>query len=138
MEEKINLILKTLNDFREENNKRWDENDRRWEENERRWEQNEKRWEENERKWEQNEKCWEENEKRWKQNEQSWQDIKIELVNLRKSIRNDMDKMFEAIENIAGKGENEITERKDDISKINGRLKLHSIRINRLENKVSN
>lgn len=30
-------ILRAINEFREENNKRWEQNEKRWEENERRW-----------------------------------------------------------------------------------------------------
>ena len=37
-------ILRAINEFREENNKRWEQNEKRWEENDRRWEENEKRW----------------------------------------------------------------------------------------------
>ena len=33
-EEAVVQILKAINDFREENNKRWEENDRRWKQNE--------------------------------------------------------------------------------------------------------
>lgn len=51
-------ILRAINEFREENNKRWEQNEKRWEENDRRWEENERRWEENDRRWEENEKRW--------------------------------------------------------------------------------
>ena len=44
-------ILRAINEFREENNKRWEQNEKRWEENDKRWEQNEKRWEENDKRW---------------------------------------------------------------------------------------
>ena len=30
-------ILRAINEFREENNKRWEQNEKRWEENEKRW-----------------------------------------------------------------------------------------------------
>ena len=32
-------ILRAINEFREENNKRWEQNEKRWEENDRRWEE---------------------------------------------------------------------------------------------------
>ena len=47
-EEAVVQILKAINDFREENNKRWKQNEKRWEENDRRWEENDRRWKQNE------------------------------------------------------------------------------------------
>ena len=80
-------ILKTLKDFRAEQEERWEKNEHHWVQNEKRWEENERRWAQNEKRWEENERRWAENKKLWEENERRWTENDIDKFNLKKEFQ---------------------------------------------------
>lgn len=93
MEEMLKEILQTLNEFRKENEERWEANEKRWEENDKRWEANEKRWKENDKRWK-------ETEQRLTKMEGNREGDKKEFFRLYDIIDKNFSKVFKEIEEI--------------------------------------
>jgi len=83
---KFYILLKQMEERKEESDRRWEESQRRWEElkkeSDQRWEESQRKWEESERKWqelkEESDQRWEESQRRWEESERKWQELKKE------------------------------------------------------------
>jgi len=97
-DEKIDLVLELLKEFKSDVNKRFDQVDKRFEQVDKRFEQVDKRFEQIDKRFEQVDKKFEDVNRQIENVREEIKDVKIEMKEIKHDVRSDRDKLQEVYE----------------------------------------
>jgi len=85
-ESQFDLLLRELQEDRQEQKRRWDEQQGLWDEQQGRWDEQQSRWDEQQSRWDEQQSRWDKQQSRWDDQQSRWEEHKREFDRVHEEI----------------------------------------------------